>query len=249
MSYLTEEVTVFLAAVWACLYRGRVYFTLMPNWLKWTSNVFMRQYVGTPPIFLSSFSFHAWHGWREWMEQEAGCGRKKMTPTSPTWFVWNVAVSGVCMCVRPVTSSPTAPDYWMESTEAACLYSLCLQLVRLLIQKERDWQGGVILKYQIFSETQTQKRDIQSASQIPECLHFTKYSLFSSLPLKPSQLWECMCAHQKLWKYLRHWTVCVSVYVCTHAFKRISQRLKYFQTTVSGAWSGVPRTQSTNLIH
>ena len=92
-------------------------------------------------VFLSSFSSHAWHGRRGWMEQEAGCGRKKMTPTSPTLFVWNVAVSGVCMCVRPVTSSPTAPDYWMESMEAVCLYSVCLQYARQLIEKERNWRS------------------------------------------------------------------------------------------------------------
>lgn len=43
--------------------------------------------------------------------------------------------------------------------------------------------------------------------------------------------------------------VCMSVYVRTHAFKRISQLLNYFQTTVSAAWSWIPREKSTNLVH
>lgn len=43
--------------------------------------------------------------------------------------------------------------------------------------------------------------------------------------------------------------VCISLCMCVHAFKRISQRLNYFQTTVSAAWSWIPRNKSTNLVH
>lgn len=58
--------------------------------------------------------------------------------------------------------------------------------------------------------------------------------------------------HQKHCKCVRHSgnvCVCESARVFVHAFKRISQRLNYFQTTESVALSRIPRTKSTNLLH
>ncbi len=115
-------------------------FTFIPSLLKWTCDVFIGRWVGTFLIFLSSsFSFHAWHGW----SRKLAVGGKRWPPPHPLGL-FEILPSLVSVYVRPLTSSATTPDYWVESMEAVCLYSLCLQLVTLLIEKEGNW--GEILQ-------------------------------------------------------------------------------------------------------
>lgn len=77
-----------------------------------------------------------------------------------------------------------------------CVFIQCMLTVCETADRKRE---KLAERIHTFISLNTHKsKDTQRASLTPQCLHFTKYRRFLSLPLRPQQFRECMCAHQKL---------------------------------------------------